>query len=207
MANHPGECSARERGGRMLRESGYETPSDKAADIHRITKAIDQHDQQLHGGKKTRLHLGRKRGGSVPGEEPMERPDRRARGGSTGKGKGKGKTVINIHAGGGEQGNPQREMMAHQAGIQQGAALGARAAAARMAPPGAGAPMAGGPPRPPMAMPPPGGAPGPGAPGMPPPGAMPPRPMMPPGGGGPMARGGAMMHRRDERGRFLGGAV
>lgn len=171
-----------ERGARHLRESGYSEPNEEG-----------------HKAKK------RARGGHIPGMEAEGRPDRRARGGEH---KHKGKVTININAA--QKGDPQHEQMAHEAGIQQGAKMGAQAVAAKMAG-GAGGPppMAGGPPRPPMGapmMPPPGGPPmmGPGGPppgaGGPPPGGMPPRPP------GMMARGGAM-HKRDEHGRFIGGAV
>jgi hypothetical protein len=110
---------------------------------------------------------------------------------------GGAKNVTVIVGKGDDQG---QAMQAHQAGVQQGMQLGARAAAAKMAAP------AGGPPRPPM--PPPGGAPMPGGPAMaggPPmmgaPGAARP-PMAPPP---QMARAGGMI--RDGKGRFLGGTV
>lgn len=190
-----------ERGARHLRESGYSEPNEEG-----------------HKAKK------RARGGHVPGKKAEHRPDRRSRGGdlpddaqgnvhadsalARGGKHHKGKVTININAA--QQGDPQHEQMAHEAGIQQGAKMGAQAVAAKMAG-GAGGPppMAGGPPRPPMGapmMPPPGGPPmmGPGGPppgaGGPPPGGMPPRPP------GMMARGGEM-RRRDEHGRFTGGAV
>lgn len=129
-----------------------------------------------------------------------------ARGGAH---KGKGRTVINIH-----QGDPQREQMAHQQGLQRGLQIGARAAG----PPG-GLPGGAGP-RPPMGgppgggapmMPPPGaGGPPPGMGGPPPPGAgMPPsRPPMaaPPPGAMPMRRVGGVI-KREPGGRFAGGRV
>jgi hypothetical protein len=218
-----------ERGHRQLREAGYEyhkgggdIHTDAAQDRVMIAGAVHKHEARLHPGEpKTKL----RRGGHVKGKEAKHRVDRRARGGMVSidqpddhqgttnahsarargghVGKKGGKTVINIHAGGGEQGNPQREQMAHQAGMQQGAQMGAKAVLAKMGA-GAGGPPPGGPP---MGGPPPGAMP-PGA-GGPPPGAMPPRPgMPPPGAGGPpmpmRARGGSL---RDGCGRFTGGAV
>jgi hypothetical protein len=214
-----------ERGHRQLREAGYahhkhgDIHKDAAQDLQMIAGAVHKHEAHLHKGQpKTKL----RRGGKVPGHEAHGRPDRRARGGMVSidqpddaegsmhahsarargghVGKKGGKTIINIHAGGGEQGNPQREQMAHQAGMQQGAQLGAKAVLAKIGG-GAGGPPPGGPP--PGGMP-PGGMPG--RPMMPPPGAGPGMP--PPGAGGPpmpmRARGGAM---RDSCGRFTGGAV
>lgn len=119
----------------------------------------------------------------------------RARGGGAekkGKSGGKsGHTQINIAIG-----NPEKEQMAHQQGMQEGAkAIVQKLAGAGAGgpPPGAGGPPPGGPPpgmaRPPMAGPPPGGPP----PGAPPPGAMMPHAR---GGGvhrdmgGPMPAGG-----------------
>ena len=213
--------TARERGERHLREAGYskfrdggDIHADEAADKRMISKAIHEHDDQMHGGKHTHLKL--RRGGPVHGEKPHGRPDRRARGGDVhdqphdamgnvnansarargGRLGGKHKTIININAA--QKGDPAREQMAHQAGVQQGAQMGARAVAARMGGGAGGPPMA--PPRPPMM---PGAMPAAPAPGGAPPGAAmaPPRPPGPPG---MMARGGAM---RDGRGRFVGGAV
>jgi hypothetical protein len=198
--------TARARGGRMLRESGYKHHADEPEDRKMIEKAVHQHDGQLHsehGSHVGRTKLKLNRGGKVKGAHPKERVDRRARGGHV---KGHGKTIINVNAGG-EQGGQQQAAMAHQQGMQQGIQMGARAAAQKLAggapggPPGGGAP----PPRPPMMPPQGGGMPPPGMmpPGGAPPGAMPPRPMPPPG---PMARGGKVT-RRDEHGRFLGGAL
>lgn len=178
------------RGERMLREGGY-VPH-KHGDIHA-------------DGKKHR-------GGRAHGHDEKHRPDRRARGGHVSEadddktakwpndaqgnialphgsaranggsvGKHKGKVTININAA--QKGDPQREQMAHQAGLQKGLAMGrnmprpaapggappAAPMAPPMAPPG-GAPMMAGPPRPPMAAGPMPGAAGPmGArpPGMP----------------------------------------
>jgi hypothetical protein len=64
--------------------------SDRAQDEAMIKKAIDQHDDQLHGGKKTRLKF--KGGGHVEGTEKKARLDR-ASGGRT---KGNHKTVVNV---------------------------------------------------------------------------------------------------------------
>ena len=191
--------TTRARGGRMLKESGYKAHDDKKADVALIEKAFKQHDAHPHAKLKLR------KGGKVAGKKAAERPDRRARGGmlafdqpddahgnmvkDSGRAHGgkvgkKGKVIINIAAGGGQDAEA-----AHQAGMQQGAIMGAKAAAAKLG--GAGGPPMGGPPpgamppRPPMAGP--GGPPPPGMAG-PPPGAM------PPGGPPPgmRARGGAM---------------
>lgn len=226
------EMSARERGHKHLKDAGYShheaknIHGDAPQDRKQIASAVHKHERHMHKGEKeTKLRAG----GKVHGHEARHRMDRRARGGmihddqpndAMGNahansarahgghvGKKGGKTVININAGGDQQGSQQREQMAHQAGMQQGAQMGAKMAAAKMAggpgggPPG-GPPM-GAPPGPPMAggMPPPGG---------PPPGGMPPRPMMPPPGAPPpgmppRAFGGAM--RDPMTGRFTGGAI
>lgn len=143
-------------------------------------------------------------------------PEKRAAGGAMrhkSGGKGKiGAVNIAIKAGGGQA----EKQMAAQKGLQAGMMIGARRAAMG----GAGGPP-GAPPWPPpgglpIAGPPPGGPPGmmagpgpmrpgggmAGGPPMagPPPGAMPPRP---PG----MMAGGGDVRMRDERGRFLGGAI
>lgn len=126
-----------------------------------IKEAVDEHDDQLHGGKKTRLKL--KRGGHVEGEEKRHRLDRAA-GGRT-KSKGGHKTIVNVV-------------------MPQG---GHDAAPGGPGGPGAPSPMM--PPHPPMAPPPGAGGPPPGMAGAggPPPG-MPPRPPMGPpvGAGVPM---------------------
>lgn len=138
-----------------------------------IKSAIRQHDDQLHGGKKTKLKFAD--GGAV--DMPSgERRDRRARGGKT-KSKAPHVNVIvapSMHGGGGDAGAPKPMMPPPM-----------------MPPPGP-------PPMPPM-MPPPGGgggAPG-GIPGGPPIGAMAPKvPMM--GGLGPRARGGKVSYPIDD---------
>lgn len=183
--------SARKDGGSIHEDAAQDEKLDKkisAKDVHR-------HESELHPGKpKTKLRTG----GHVPGKDAKMRPDRRARGGhitedqpdddmgndvkDSGRARGgamkradggrvskKGaKTIININAGGGDPQQAEHEQMAKQAGIQQGAQLGAKMAAAKMGggPPGPPPPGAMGPPRPPM--------PGPGGP--PPPGMMPQRP-------------------------------
>ena len=205
---------ARERARKMLCSGGYS----KGGDIKQMKsiarRAVHQHEVAEHEGKETHLKL--KSGGAVHGKKAAERPDRKARGGSTeerrldesdtlnaghmkqgesgetgenegrargggaekkGKGGGgKGHTQINIAIG-----NPEKEQMAHQQGMQEGAQVGAKAVIGKLAgagaggpPPGAGGLPPGGPPpgmaRPPMAGPPPGaGMP----PGGPPPGMMP----------------------------------
>lgn len=171
---------------------------DAAQDKREVASGVHKHEAHMHKGEtETKL----RKGGFVPGLAAAARPDRYARGGKV---KHKGKVIVNINAGG--QDDPGKLQAAHQAGIQQGAMLGARAVAARMGG-GAGGPPPGGPPG--------GGAPSPGpmmAPPGPPPG--PPGPPMAPGAPGmmprrPFAQGGniQMMRRRDLKGRFLGGAV
>ena len=129
----------------------------------------------------------RRNGGKIHGDDAMDRPDRRARGGHVKPKIG----AINIKVGGGEAERQQ----ARQEGMQIGAKLGAAQAAPRppMPPPH---PMA-----PPMG---PGGPPPGGAPGMPPGGppmggGMPPRPPQ-------MVRRGGVV-RRDEHGRWRGGVA
>lgn len=156
----------------MLRAAGYH--SDAKSDAKLIKKMVKPNA------------LKRARGGSVAGEEPKARPDKRARGGAMRK--GAPHTVVNVvsgHGAGGGGPNPQALQAAQQAGmrqgIQTGARLGARAAAQKMGAPGGM--------RPPMGGPPPGGP-----------------PMMPGGGGPPLvpppgiATGGAI-------GRARGGSV
>lgn len=188
---------------------------DVAQDKALIKKAIDEHDEQLHGGKKTRLAL--KTGGKVEGEKRSERLDR-ARGGRT-KSKGGHKTVVNVVM-------PQG---GHDAPPPMMPPPGAMAPhPPMMPPPGAGGPSPGGPPPggPPMGppvgagapmphkdggkvragfacggapdnmmAPPPGGGGGPGVVGAMPPGGMQRPPMMGNPGmyGGGMPPGGAQM--------------
>lgn len=210
-----GECDARARGGRMLRESGYHEDNNASM----IKSAMHQHSQQKHAAGKSHVgetHLKLRRGGKVHGKEAAHRPDRRARGGmisidqpddadgndvkDSGRARGGkvGAKRVQIVVNAGPKGDPQREQMAHQAGIQQGLAVGKSAGMPHPAGPPPGA-MPGGPPAgmPPGAM---AGKPPMGPPG----GGMPPRPMGPPPGAGMMARGGAM---RDQHGRFMGGRV
>ena len=153
--------------------------SDEAQDKAMVKKAVHAHERHDHVGEPlTKL----KRGGhDVEG---------RANGGRRLDRKGKkGHTTVNIILGGAQQGNDPAA--AHQAGLQQGAAMGAKMAAAKLA--GAGAP--GGPP---PGMAPPGGA-------MPPPGGLLPGagPRPPVAGMGPPP-GPPMMPGRKRGGRALG---
>jgi hypothetical protein len=232
-----GDLTPQERGERMAREAGYKRKAggnihgggvkhrpDKRArgggladggkiNIPRIADDYPKDKPAFEGGS-TGESLGR----SPAPFKPRTDADvgaGRARGGHVPK---RG-TTINIDAS--HKGDPEKEQMAKQAGMQQGAQAlmaklkGAGAGGAPGGPPPG--PPPGMPPHPPM-MPPPGGMP----PGMPPPGAappmMPPHPPMagpPPGAGGPpppgmmpphppMASGGRM---RDARGRYLGGSL
>ncbi len=166
-----------------VRERRGESPSDAAADVARVKKAFSEHDNQLHGGKTTRLHL--RDGGCADGDSSAARLDRpgRARGGKAPK---KAHTNVNVIVASGGKGD---------------------------APTPVPVPVpAAGPPRPPMpppgGMPPPGaggppgmgGPPMGGPPGMPPPG-MGPRPMPP---GMPMrARGGGVSDASEPHGKEL----
>lgn len=182
--SHPGECSARERGGRMLKESGYRQHRASGGAVHED----EAEDKQLIAKelRGARIEPKRRSGGKVPGKEAMERPDRRARGGATKH--HAGPKAINIIIG--KDDDQEGKQQAARQGLQAGVQIGAKQAAAKLAggmPPGGppGAPP-GGPPMPPpgpMAGPPPGPMPG-----------MPPRNM-----------GG--MIRRGMDGRFAGGAV
>lgn len=147
----------------MKGKSGH---SDLAADKRIVSKAIGQHDTQLHGGKRTKLAL--RHGGQVHGGKAAARLDKRARGGRT-------KPTVNIVIKGAEKAQQSDAM---KKGIDIGAMLGAKAAASRQGP--AAPPMPGGPAGgPPGAM---GGMGGPRPPMGPPPG------MRPPG----MQRGGGI---------------
>ncbi len=154
-------------------KKGGSTDSDYAQDVKLIRRAINEHDSQLHGGKKTRLKLAD--GGSAEGSMAEPRSDRAPRGKSNGH---KGTNVNVIVAGG------------------RGAQDQSRPPMPPPVPP-PHPPMAGPPPGPPPGAMPPGGMPPGGMPmgGMPP-GAMPPRPPMPmppPGGmppGMPMRKAG-----------------
>lgn len=161
---------------------------DERKDKGLIKRAVRQHDTQLHSSSKS--HVGRTKlklagGGMVHGEEPGARPDKKSRSGHK-----PAPVQIKIATGGGG-GGQQEAMAAHQAGLQQGIQVGARAAAAKMA--GAGGPP-GMPPRPPMGGPPPPGM-------MPPSQAMPPgAPMAPPGAAGmrpPGIKTGGRVKRAD----------
>jgi len=81
-----------------LKRAGYATGgmtghSDAAEDKKLITRAINEHDAQLHGGKKTHLKL--KTGGAVEGKKAGGRLDKLARGGSH-KPKGKPHVTVNV---------------------------------------------------------------------------------------------------------------
>jgi len=136
---------------------------DADEDAGMVKSGVRQHENDLHGGKHSKLHL--KDGGHVEGERGHHHMAHRARGGKTHGGKHTKVNVIIAPQGGGGGGAPPM--------------------AAR--PPMAAAP----PPRPPM--PPPGGAPMGGPPPMPPPGMTRPGMGMPgamPPGGMMRARGG-----------------
>lgn len=167
MAEHPFRRKASESHDSRVKAARGESPSDAAADKARISRAIGQHDAQLHGGKRTELKLAN--GGSCEGGRSAPRMDRpgRARGGKTSKDK-KGTNVNVIVASGGKD---------RPVPVPVPAAGGAPPPPRPpMPPPGAmgpgGPPMMGGPPG--MAAPPGGGM---------PPGMRPPMPGMRADGG------------------------
>lgn len=165
------EHNRRKKARDLMTRTGYKAgghlgrDEDKSEDAAMIKKAFKEHDDQLHGGKTTRLKL--KHGGAAEGEKAEDRMDRpkrehHAKGGHVGK---KGGTKVNVI------------VMPQSHGDPGGGLAGAP-------PMGGGAP----PPRPPM-MPPPAAAMAPHPPMGPPPGmagAPPPPGMRPPG----MKRGG-----------------
>jgi hypothetical protein len=207
----------------VLKQSGYATGGavhdDEAEDKELIKKELGKARIKVRAGgkvegKKPEHRPDRRaRGGSIDsglngvasvdrryeaeGIDQPHGPEHRADGGQTGmhrggKGKGPKNITIIVGKGGDDDGKAQ---MAHQAGLQQGAQIGAKMAAG-----------AGGPPRPPIG--PPGGGPMPGGSPIagPPPGAggppMPPRPGMPP----QMARDGGKIKVRAHE-RRAGGTV
>lgn len=149
-----------------VRERRGESPADAAADKARVGRAIQAHNDQLHGGVKAKLKFAD--GGGIDGDKSMPRLDRpgRKRGGRSGKA-----GHVNVIV---ATGSPQQDKQPVPVPVPV---------------------PAGGPPRPPMPPPmagPPPGPMGPGGPppgmggppgaGMPPPGlARPPMGMMPPG--------------------------
>lgn len=78
----------------LMARTGYASGGDVSQDKAMIRKAIDQHDDQLHGGKKT--HLSLKTGGAVEGHKSGGRLDKLARGGAH-HGKKKGKTHVTVN--------------------------------------------------------------------------------------------------------------
>lgn len=85
----------------VLNRAGYKVgghladKGDEAEDKKMISKAFTEHDDQLHGGKRTKLAL--RDGGCATGGMPPMRGDHKPRGH---KGKGKGhKTVVNVVVG------------------------------------------------------------------------------------------------------------
>lgn len=142
---------------------------DKRLIDREVTKAINEHDEQLHGGKKTRLRL--RSGGTAVGPMADHRSDRSPRGHA--KGAKNHVAIIIAPQGGGQNARPVPVPVPRPVPVPTGA-----------------------PPRPPMpppgAMPPPGMGPPPG--GLPPaPLARP--PMMPPSGMPPAG----MMRKRGGR--------
>jgi hypothetical protein len=208
---------ARERGHRMLRDSGYKNGG-VAEEKAIVRKGIRQHENAEHGGKHEKLTL--RRGGMMKGAKPKHRPDRRARGGAT-----RDNDEITARepddADGNDEPNSARAMGGRTRSKPAGKGGHGKVQINIVA--GGGHPPVPAPgmvPRPPMPSGPPMGAsrpmpPAGGAPmGGPPPGAMPPggmpagamaRPMPPQMAPGIRAHGG--MIRRGAGGRFIGGAV
>lgn len=135
--------------------AGYAAGGDVAQDKAMVKSAVAQHEKHDHPGTpETALKL-RRGGSAVKGEMPMERLDKRARGGRVPK------VIVNV-----QTSNPAEKQMAAQQGLQQGVKVGAALVAHDAG--------AGGPPGAPGGPMPPGAPP----PGMMPPGALPPRPPM-----------------------------
>ncbi len=188
------EGVGRKRARDLLTRSGYRAGghlgrADDAEDRAMISRAMKEHDSQLHPGHHTKLKLSS--GGLADGGTPSMRADKGSRG------KGKAPTKINI-------------LIAHPGG--DGAGAGAAPSAMPMPPPRPPMPALP-PPRPPMPNPaPPGGPPGGGmgpmaaAPmGVGAPGGVPPRP---PGLGTPMPPGAPMLRKHGGRaGRQMGGVT
>ena len=133
--------------GKVLKSAGYARGGDAEQDKKMIKKAIDEHDAQLHGGKKTHLKL--KHGGMIEGKKTEKRADKYARGGSVARGKHT-TTHVNVNLAASEADKKEA--------FQKGAMTGATMAAQKMGGPrpGAGAPMQA---RAPMPPPAPGGVP------------------------------------------------
>ena len=154
---------------------------DEKQDAAMVAKGVHQHEAHDHPGKtKTKLRL--RRGGSVDGGKAQRRTDK--------AGRGKGNITLVI-----QNSNPAERQQAAMKGMQAGAQLGARKAAAGMmaqqARPAPAINAGGMPPGrvPPQAPPMAGGAPG-----------MPPRPQM-------VRRGGRIVTVREHKRRLRGGAV
>lgn len=207
--------SAHARATRMLRDSGYSGGHGEAPTEPAVTRMKRKHGGHV-GGKNADARPDRRaRGGAMNGVVSVDRrydaagidqphgPEKRAAGGAMRHKTGGKHAPINITiktGGGAGAGGQAEKQAAAQKGLQAGMMIGRRM--------GAGA---GGPPMPPPGGPPPGGPPMGGPPGMPPhppmagppPGAGAPMPPRPPG----MMASGGDVRMRDERGRFLGGAV
>ena len=134
---HKGKADHREQLEHHVRADGGKGPP---VTKHAIARAIEEHDEQLHDGKKTHLKLSH--GGHVEGQKAGKRLDRASGGRTMKKGHGAPQTHINIISA------PARSAPAAPA---------AMAAPPPMHPPmpGAGAPPIPGAGMPPGAMPPP----------------------------------------------------
>lgn len=170
----------RERAEKILKEHGYGVVKDIAD--HEIGKAVSEHDNQRHGGKKTHLKL--KHGGAAKGKTPEARLDRKPRAaGGRNKGHKEPKVSVNVINAGGKQPMPMPP-----------APMGAAPHAPMPMPPQAapaGPPPMGGAPMPPHPMPPQGAMPG----------GMPQRPFK---GGGPVRSKMEMPHLNGGAGGGLG---
>jgi len=134
------EPSKRKKARHVLTRAGYkvgghlDAKQDKREIDSEIRKAFTEHDNQLHGGKKTRLRL--KDGGCAEGGAPKSRADR--------KGRGKAHTTVNVVVAGSHP-RPQPVPVPVPAGgsAPQGA-MPPGAGPGGPIPPGAGGPPPGG---------------------------------------------------------------
>lgn len=168
------KCGYGKTGGHFLKggRPGDDYEQDKRMVDRQITKAIAEHDSQMHDHGHTRLRL--QGGGMADGDAPRMRADRSSRSRKGGKGKGGNNVnvIVASRPGGGPGGPP---------GMGGPPGLGAVPPAMAMPRPAMPPP----PPAPPPGGAPPGGAPGAGTmPAVPggPMGGIPPKPPMPPGG-------------------------
>lgn len=93
------ERHKRKNARKMLTGAGYKSGGHLASEKKMIGEAIREHDDQQHGGKKTRLRL--RDGGCADGGMPKARADRKGRGMKGGKAHTTVNVVVAGHPGGG----------------------------------------------------------------------------------------------------------